>query len=389
MHQNKTVARGKESERRVLVDQKTQGGIRTGRRKTPGWTLIQVLTVMAIITLLSAGLFSTLGRSRVTAQRVQCDARLKAIALALDAHRQEYGEFPGHLKVLLDKKYLPSIEEMHCPSNPDPDGTYEAFYVPRAPRDNPELPVLVCPFHEANGNAGEQAYLGRFVRQFATRPAKLTSANGVTVQSPDNAPSAGTVDMELHGADIVRTGSSGMAVIEYADGSTASLQSNAEVTLLQSYIAGQTQGPLYTLIRQLSGTVSYHVHTGSKFDVVTPTATAGALGTKFDITVATGTNGPQMSILVHEGKVRLTTVKVSSLAPLGTLYTIDGTNLNLPNLLRLPGGLINGLLGNGGLLGGGGILGGGSGSGILGGGSGGGILGGGGGILGGGGSLTP
>ena len=328
-----------------------------------GWTLLQILTVMAIISVLGAGLFAATGRSRVTAQRVQCDARLKAIALALDAHRQEYGEFPAHLQMLLDKKYLPSIEDMRCPSDPVPDETYETFYVPRAPRDNPELPVLVCPFHEAHGNAGEQAYLGRFVKQFTTRPAKLSSANGVTVQSPGNAPSAGTVGMELHGADIVRTGASGMAVIEYADGSTAALQGGSEVTLLQSYIAGQTQGPLYTLIRQISGTVSYRVHTGSKFDVVTPTATAGALGTHFDITVGTGANGSQTAILVHEGKVRLTTVKVSALAPLGALYTIDGTRLNLPNLLRLPGGLIDGLLGGGGLLGG--LLGGGSGGGGL------------------------
>lgn len=333
---------------------------------------------MAIITMLSAGLFSTMKRSRVAAQRVLCDARLKTISLALDAHRQEYGEYPAHLGMLLDKKYLPDVQEMHCPADPVPDESYETFYVPRAPRDNPELPVLVCPFHEAYGNVGQQAYLGRFVKQFSTRPAKLTSANNVTVQSPGNGPLAGTVGMELHGADIVRTGASGMAIIEYADGSTASLQSEAEVTLLQSYIAGQVQGPLYTLVRQITGTVSYRVHTGSKFDVVTPTATAGALGTHFDITVGTGANGPQTSIFVHQGKVRLTTVKSSALAPLGALYTINGRNLSMSNLLQLPGGLLNGLLGSGGLSGGssgGGLLGSG---GLLGGGSGGGLLGGGG-----------
>src|SRR5688500_5658595 len=74
------------------------------RLRSSGWTLIQLLTVMAIVAVLSAGLFNVVGRSRVSAQRMQCDARLKAVALALDAHRQEYGEFPARLQILLEKK---------------------------------------------------------------------------------------------------------------------------------------------------------------------------------------------------------------------------------------------------------------------------------------------
>src|SRR5688500_6428632 len=74
------------------------------RRRAAGWTLIQLLTVMAIVAVLSAGLFNVVSRSRVSAQRMQCDARLKAVALALDAHRQEYGEFPLKIQTLLDKK---------------------------------------------------------------------------------------------------------------------------------------------------------------------------------------------------------------------------------------------------------------------------------------------
>jgi hypothetical protein len=149
--------------------------------------------------------------------------------------------------------------------------------------------------------------------------------------------------MELRGADIVRTGSSGMAIIQFADGSTASLRSGAEVSLLQSFVAGRVQAPLYTIVRQIAGTVSYQIHTGSKFDVATPTATAGALGTHFDITVTSTGPSPQMSIFVHEGKVRLTTVKASALAPLGSIYAVTGENLTLNGLLSLPGGLLPGV----------------------------------------------
>lgn len=304
-----------------------------------GFTLMQLLVVISIISLLGAGMFTVFNRGQATAQRVQCDAHLKTIALALDAHRQEYGQYPQMLQELVDKKYL-TLADLHCPTDPDPDGTYESFYAPRAPHDSGELPTLVCPLHEAQGRGGEQAYLGRYVKQFSTRPARLMAANGVTVQSPGGQPSSGTAGMELHGADIVRTGTSGLATIQFADGSTASLQGNTQITLLQSFVAGQVQAPLYTILRQIAGTVTYQVHTGSKFDVVTPTATAGALGTKFDIKVSGSGTASQTSIFLYQGRVRLTTIKTSALAPLGALYTITSTSLGLPGLLPLPGGLL-------------------------------------------------
>src|SRR6478752_2967538 len=110
-----------------------------------GFTLVQLVTVLAIISMLGAGFFSIFSRTHAAAQRAQCDAHLKTIALALDAHRQEYGQYPATLQELVAKKYLPSLADLHCPADPDPDGTYETYYVPRAPHDNGELPTLVCP----------------------------------------------------------------------------------------------------------------------------------------------------------------------------------------------------------------------------------------------------
>jgi hypothetical protein len=49
---------------------------------------------------------------------------------------------------------------------------------------------------------------------------------------------------------------------------------------------GAVEAPLYTLIRQSVGiNVKYTVTHGSKFDVTTPTATAGALGTMFYVSI--------------------------------------------------------------------------------------------------------
>ena len=129
--------------------------IRSARRS--GFTLMQLLLVIAIISLISAGMFSVFNRGQATARRAQCDAHLKTIALALDAHRQEYGQYPQTLQELVDKKYL-TFADVHCPADPDDAGTYETYYVPRAPHDSGELPTLVCPLHEALSRNGEQAY---------------------------------------------------------------------------------------------------------------------------------------------------------------------------------------------------------------------------------------
>lgn len=278
-----------------------------------GFTLLQLLIVMAVIAVIATFVVSSLSRGRVTAQRAECDTHLKAIALALDAYRQENGVYPARLADLRTKKYLQDARLLHCPSDPRPDGTYEEFYAFREPRDTTDLPMIVCPFHEENSRHGIQAYKGVFTTQFATQPAVLTGASGVTIEHPGGEQIAAKTNTQLHGGDRIRTGSSGMATIRFADGSTAELQKNSDVTLLQSFVQEHSDGSLFTLVRQTWGEVTYRIHTGSKYDVVTPTAVAGALGTVFDITID---NKGQTELFVSEGVVTLTTVQMTVEAPL-------------------------------------------------------------------------
>lgn len=324
---------------------------RTAPRRS-AFTLVEIMVVMAILAILSTILMSVFQRSRTAAQRAQCDVRLKSIALALDAHRQENGTFPADLNALATKNYLSDPDALHCPADLNPEGSYREFYVLRAKRDSNELPILVCPFHEGSGQ-GAQAYIGKYTTQFASKPARLGAANNVSVQHPGGgAPVAATTGMELHGGDRIITGPQGAATIEFADGSTASLRGGSNVTLLQSFVEGHAQPLLYTLVRQTLGDVTYQVHHGSKFDVVTPTATAGALGTKFQIKVDAA---QKSTIWVTEGKVRVSDQFTSALATPqntanGYLIVPGALNLTLP---LLPGGLLNGAGGGlGGLLGG-------------------------------------
>jgi len=301
-----------------------------------GFTLVEILIVMGVIAVLGAIMVGVLRGRSEGARRSQCDMKVKAIALALDAFRQETGRYPQKLSGLRDKKYLDADDALRCPSDRRTNGSYEEYYVPRAPRDSSELPVLVCPFHEA-GNHGQQAFVGRYTSQLATSPATLVSMRRAWIEHPDGKGEISAIaGMELRGGDRIRTDADGEAIIRFVDGSTATVGRNSNITVLQSFLDGQQSAPLYTLVRQTLGNVTYRIHTGSKFDVVTPTATAGARGTEFDISVDSQGN---TKFTLKSGKAVLTTVKRTAWAPLGQPVNIVQGLLDLTGLPGLLPGL--------------------------------------------------
>ena len=291
----------------------------TGRGK--GFTLVQLVVALGVISMLSTLLFSVFSDGRAAARRAQCDARLKTIALALDAHRQEMGIFPASLNDLQAKHFLHDEDDLHCPADVTGNGSYNDFYVVRSPRDESDLPTVVCPFHETVNGQGGQAFKGNYTKQFITRPARLEQASGATVERPGQPPVAAMAGTTLRGGDRIRTAAGGAAVIRFADNSASELQGNADITVLQSFVASTSSGTLYTLVRQTLGTVVHRVNHGSKFDVSTPTATAGALGTVYTVTVNPDGTG---TVDVLQSKVY-----VSSLKMRVTLNTGQSSPLNL------------------------------------------------------------
>lgn len=298
-----------------------------GRRNVAGaFTLVQLMVTLAILGILASLGIAGAGRARGAAQRAQCDMRLKTIAIALDAHRQEVGRYPQSLRTLVAKKYLKDEESLSCPSDPREAGSYNAFYLIRSPRAQQdvaaaesssvataasnqtktelaaELPLIACPLH-GEGQGG-QAFTSTRTSQFATRPAILSGGTGVTVQRPGDEAIAAAAGMQLHGGDRIRTGAGGGATIRFADGSTSVLEGGCDITVLQTFLTGPATNSLYTLVRQTLGTVTYRVPAGSKFDVSTPTATAGALArnTQYKVTVNADRSG---ELVVKENKVYL------------------------------------------------------------------------------------
>jgi competence protein ComGC len=248
-----------------------------------GLTLVQLLTVLAVIGVLATITISVFTRGRASAHQAQCDTHLKDLTIVLNEFRTEHGRFPEQLGDLRTNGYIQDDSVLHCPSDPDEQGSYGEYYAIRASRDSNDRPILVCPLHEADGGQGMQAFKDRQTQHGKANKARLQGASEATVERPGQEPIAARGGMEVRGGDIIRTGSGGSAIILFADGSSSELRSGSSVTVMQSFHDGHSKAPLYTMVRQKFGDVLYKVIPGSRFDVVTPTATAGALGTEFRI----------------------------------------------------------------------------------------------------------
>ncbi len=114
-------------------------------------------------------------------------------------------------------------------------------------------------------------------------------------------PIAATEGRRLEAGDTVRTGPGGRAAIEYSDGSITRLDHEAEFTVVA---LGSADGPRVIEGTQVSGN-SYHrvsdiYETGSRFAVVTPTATISVQGTVYAVFV--GPDGAT-AVVVIEGSV--------------------------------------------------------------------------------------
>jgi prepilin-type N-terminal cleavage/methylation domain-containing protein len=64
------------------------------RRFEQGFTLIEVLVVLVIISILVGLVLSVVSRTREAARRTQCTANLKQIAIVLEKHRDDHGDYP-------------------------------------------------------------------------------------------------------------------------------------------------------------------------------------------------------------------------------------------------------------------------------------------------------
>lgn len=79
-------------------------------RRPTGFSLIELLVVLAIIVLLVALLLPALRRAREDALRVQCASNLRQIGMGLELYDQAYKRLPGGQAVMIELKFAPSPE---------------------------------------------------------------------------------------------------------------------------------------------------------------------------------------------------------------------------------------------------------------------------------------
>jgi type II secretory pathway pseudopilin PulG len=325
-----------------------RGNERVKRKR--GFTLSQVLVVLGLMGVM--GGFSTVlagayGRSRAASRHHDCDVHLMGVIAAVDTFRQDNRRMPYSLAELVKRRYT-TPEMLQCPSDPhlaqkssDPKYTsYGNGYIMRDVLDSDQLPMVVCPYHEDDGGTGEQAYKTFYTKRSRVVAATLAAGDwsGVVTVTRGrrvlSLPLSGQAPLILQSGDHFSIGA-GDATIHFADNSTANMVANTELTVLQSFIQNQQNGTLYSIVHQALGTVHYYVNPGSNFDVSTPTATAGALGTRFTVIVrpVRPTRAYDFDttteLLVTEHKVALTAVGKTVLVKEGE-PAITGNNPDFP-----------------------------------------------------------
>ena len=99
------------------------------RRRSGGFTLIELMIVIAIIAILAAILVPNFIRARAQGQLTACKSNLKNIGTALEMYSTDWsGKYPG-TTTLLTPNYLKTIPE--CPSAASV--TYSAAFGSTAP----------------------------------------------------------------------------------------------------------------------------------------------------------------------------------------------------------------------------------------------------------------
>ena len=294
-----------------------------------GFTLIEILVTIGIIAVLAGIGVVTIGKVRGANSQTTCISNLRMLSQGLQSYYNDYMTFPedgypddGDDMYPLSTElanYIKDKSTFICPEDSNTTSTgnfasYDPYYVARkGSYDSNEL-ALGCPRHRGAKNS---------TTAFSTGSTEITSVGAVTVSGQEIPPDGTTAQ---------RTISSVNDKMTFADNSTVTVKNASGGSygcfLVQS--VRLSDGTLYSIVKvQDNGTIEVEVSTGSKFEVVTPSAIVGVRGTKF--TVATSDNasetGYQTVVTQSEGIVVVTdreTGNVSTLQTGGTTSTTTG-----------------------------------------------------------------
>src|SRR6266571_537526 len=76
------------------------------RHRRPGFTLVELLVVIAVIGILAALLLRTLSRAKSSAKSAACKNNLRQQGLALTMYVDDYGKYPGNTAYFQGNRFL-------------------------------------------------------------------------------------------------------------------------------------------------------------------------------------------------------------------------------------------------------------------------------------------
>lgn len=138
---------------------------------------------------------------------------------------------------------------------------------------------------------------------------------------------------ELHWNDLLKTDTAGRLRANLADGSLLSLGSSSQLRVVQHDAAAQ-QTSLELNYGRLRSRVVKLTQPGAKFEVRTPHAVCGVIGTDFYLFV----DADRTLVIVYSGRVLVKRLKKSEKDPTQTVVVEPGTSLGPGQMLVVRGG---------------------------------------------------
>ncbi len=248
-----------------------------------GFTLIEVLVVIAIIILMVGTLVPALAKARERANEISCLSNLKNISYGLEMFFKEHDEYPKDSLATALAPYVGNPSCFYCPSS---GHSYEKFYVFRDKKVSTDKYIIGCPYH-SNESRGVSAF-----RYGVIQIGRLGIVTWNKTEARIN------VGVEVNGG-----------VLNFEDGSRIILNGNSSGYVLACL--RMDNGQLYTIVRILKRhpvcAINVDVKRGSKFEIITPAAIAGVQGTKFKLYAqdVSGEDKQRTKVVMTEGTVEM------------------------------------------------------------------------------------
>jgi prepilin-type N-terminal cleavage/methylation domain-containing protein len=294
-----------------------------------GFTLVEIWVTIFVVSILSGIGLVGFGKITATNQQTQCINNLRAISQGLQLYHNDFRTFPddGYPDDADDVYplstdlaiYVPVKSTFVCPEDEDTTSisnfaSYDPYYVARPGSYQNEELVIGCPRHS---NASNSTSL------FSMGSTEITTI-GTVLANGQEIPADGT--------KVQRTITAVNDTMTFADGSTVRIANasggNYGCFLLQS--VRLADGTLYSIVRvQDDGTIDVNVSSGSKFEIVTPSAIVGVRGTVFDVVTSNG--GNKTDVTLTSGTVILLdsiTGETTTLTAGGTTVASAETNMH-------------------------------------------------------------